>query len=247
METAEYKNMFDVEKTHWWFISRQKFIAAMFSTIGLRPGKRLRIVDIGAGTGGMITFLRRYGSVTGVEPNDEGRRLAKTRAISLHIGKAEKTGLESGAYDVVCFFDVLYHQNIDETRALREAWRLLKPGGRLVVTDCAFPFLTSPNDDRVMGKTRFTLSTMRILVEKSGFAVAHGTYTFFLVFPLVALWRIVQKVYWSIRRTRSSHSDMRPLPGWFNTIMGMLCAIESIGHGRLGYPWGSSLILVATK
>lgn len=246
MEEYEYGAMYRVETTHWWFVSRRMFIASLFRSMDLfgDPGKSYRIADIGAGTGGMIPFLTQYGAVTGVEPNSKGRAFAKKRGIRLVPGTAEKTGLPKNSVDMACFFDVLYHEGIDDTGALREANRILKPGGVLVITDCALPYLSGPHDRAVQGRERYVLPELSKKVQRAGFMPLKQSYTFFLLFPLVCIKRIIDRY---MIPSSMTHSDVRPAPWVFQKLCGAVNSIEAMMLPFMSYPWGSSLIIIARK
>ncbi len=247
MERAEYQSMFLVEQTHWWFVARRLFLQTIFSRVGIVPGKKYKIVDIGAGTGGMMPFLSQYGHVVGVEPNSTGRALAKKRKILLGKGTASKTGLQTCRYDIVCFFDVLYHKRVNEQQALREAYRLLKPGGWLVINDCAYPYLSSQHDVSVHGARRYTASSLLHIVEKQRFVLQYCTYMFFTTFPLFVLWRLLHKHMFYPRQSGATVSDVGKVPKWINRSLLQLCRVERRGYASLSYPWGSSVLLIAQK
>lgn len=231
--------MFDVEKTHWWFVARRSFLRVLFRSL---PSTTHRIVDIGAGTGGMTGFLQQYGTVVGIEPNTIGRMLAKRRGIILRAGQAERTKLPSRSVDIVCFFDVLYHRGIRDTQALLEAKRILRPGGWLIITDCAFPFLSGPHDQAVEGRERYTLSGLSTKVVSAGFHIERKTYMYFCMFPVVIIKRLIDRFFF---QTDQSHSDVMPVISWMNALSTFVCSIEAKGLTYMSYPWGSSLCILA--
>lgn len=244
MKDPEYQAQFDLEDTHWWFAARREFAARLCAHIGIHPGKRRTIVDVGAGTGGMVSFLRRYGHVVGIEPNCKGRRLACRRGITLCNGTAENTGYPTSGCDMVCFFDVLYHKGIDDRKALQEAYRMLRPGGWLLITDCAMPWLAGPHDRAVEGRKRYMLSEMVQMIEDQGFMIRKKTYTFFVLFPLFALKRMTD---WLLVDDMHAHSDVRPVGRMLNYIMAFICRIEGIFLPFVSFPWGSSIFVLARK
>lgn len=243
MENREYEAMFVVEQTHWWFAARRHFLETVWIRYIASARRTPVIADIGAGTGGMVPFLRQFGSVIGIEPNAYGRQLAKSRNILLKKGTAEETGLAKASVDIVCFLDVLYHQGIRDTRAIREAARILRPGGHLVITDCAFPFLSGPHDRAVNGRQRYYLGDLVKKIEVAGFTIQKHTYTFILLFPLFVLKRLFDRLFGITTR----NSDVAPAPGWMNTLFSGICRIEAFGLPYIRYPWGSSLLIVAKK
>ena len=243
MKQQEYARQFAVEATHWWFVARRRFVERVLDRIGIPKGKDLRIADVGAGTGGMERFLSAYGTVTGIEPSPTGRSLAQERGIELRAGTVEQTGLETASVDLVCFFDVLYHQEVDVPQALDEAFRILKPNGMMVITDCAVPWLYGPNDRAVGGRERFTRKHLRCLVTGGHLQVRYSSYTYFLLFPLFMLERLTHKYMLPNREA----SDVAPMPAWVNTALSAVCRVEERLLSFGPFPWGSSIILIAQK
>ena len=104
---------------------------------GLAPGARL--VDVGSGTGiSARLFARRGLEVIGVEPNADMRRQAAAEPLppgvprpSYRDGRGEATGLPDAFVDAVLAAQA-FHWFEPET-ALREAHRILKPGGWVVL------------------------------------------------------------------------------------------------------------------
>jgi ubiquinone/menaquinone biosynthesis C-methylase UbiE len=97
----------------------------------------LAIADIGCGAGTVTRKLAGQGAdLVGVEPN--AAQVEKAEALGggprYVVAPGEATGLESGAFDVVLFSRSLHHAE-DMDAALREACRILKPGGRIAVLE----------------------------------------------------------------------------------------------------------------
>ena len=111
------------------------------------PLRGLRVLDAGCGGGEYARALAARGAeVRGVEI--EAAKLAKPRVAAevrarLVQGDLERTPFRSACFDLVLLNEVIEHVP-DDTAALREAFRLLRPGGRLVVfaPNRLFPFET---------------------------------------------------------------------------------------------------------
>ncbi len=133
--------------------------AAIVAAAG--PGPHRRLVDLGTGSGRMLTLLG--GAVHGAVGLDLSRRMlniARSRmdaaglaACELRHGDILMTGLPSGEADLVVVHQVLHFLS-DPAAALREAARLIAPGGRLLIVDFAphdLEFLRNEHRHRRLG------------------------------------------------------------------------------------------------
>ena len=110
----------------------------------LLPGDRLgRVLDIGTGTGGLLEALApRITAGLGVDASRAMLALARTRLSKPGLGHCSVRQADmyrlplSGAFDVVVLQMVLHYAEEPEA-ALREAARVLAPGGVLLVVDLA--------------------------------------------------------------------------------------------------------------
>lgn len=245
MRDRENTAQFAVEFTHWWFLARRAFIAAVFPLPQRSHQPHTMILDIGAGTGGMEPFLASYGKVIGIEPNAHARSLAKKRQIALRAGSATSTGVRSNSVDIVCLFDVLYHKGVNNNKAFSEAYRVLRDGGYLLITDCAMPFLMGSNDAAVSGKQRFRLQDVGTHIENAGFSIQKKSYTFFVLFPFIATYRLLRNFL--SRFVPLVSSDVGPVGNMSNVVFKHICMIEAALLRYVSFPWGSSLIVVARK
>jgi ubiquinone/menaquinone biosynthesis C-methylase UbiE len=98
---------------------------------------RGEILEIGIGTGVNLSYYPdSIKSLTAIEPSDAMLPRAKQRAdaagrrIEWHRGVGEQLPFDEGRFDTVVSSDVLCTVN-DVDAVLREAYRVLKPGGRL--------------------------------------------------------------------------------------------------------------------
>jgi len=106
-----------------------------------------RVLDAGCGGGGYVRALAARGAAArGVEI--DGEKLVKARAFAdvrarLVQGDLERAPFASACFDLVLLNEVLEHVP-DDAAALREAFRLLRPGGALILfaPNRLFPFET---------------------------------------------------------------------------------------------------------
>lgn len=107
-------------------------------------GPKTRVLDIGAGYGGAARYLaKKYGcpvvalNLSEVE-NERDRQMNKEQGLDHLVevvdGAFEDLPFEDNAFDVIWSQDAILH-SADRERVLREAVRVLKPGGEFVFTD----------------------------------------------------------------------------------------------------------------
>lgn len=101
-----------------------------------------RLLDIGCSTGIFLLMMRQTGQwqVQGVEINERAARLAKEqRNLDVSPVRLEDAAFADQSFDAVTMWDVLEHVH-DPQHTLAEIYRILKPGGLIVVR---VPNLTS--------------------------------------------------------------------------------------------------------
>jgi SAM-dependent methyltransferase len=95
------------------------------------------LFDIGCGRGTLIEALRAKApeaSYTGLDVSEESATIAASKGIKVvKHDLAEPLPFDDGSFDVVVFGEVIEHL-FDPDSALDEIHRVLKPGGRLIVT-----------------------------------------------------------------------------------------------------------------
>ena len=107
---------------------------------GVGPGDR--VVDVGSGPGRFLREAAERGAVAvGAEPSGQMRRVAGWRTpeslrdrVQVVEGTAERLPLEDGAATVV-WAVASFHHWADEEAGLAEAYRVLRPGGRLLIAE----------------------------------------------------------------------------------------------------------------
>lgn len=125
-------------------------------------GERIgAFVDLGTGTGRMLTvFSDAFDSGVGFDLSREmiavaRANLARAGVANAHVRHGDLFSLpvESGSADVVCIHQVL-HFLAEPAAAVREAARLIRPGGRLIISDFApheLEFLREDHAHRRLG------------------------------------------------------------------------------------------------
>lgn len=127
-----------------FFLGRQDaLLAELVHRSGLRPGEDA--LDIGCGPGKLVRALGRLagsnGSATGVDPSAEAIAHNRRHDPSHRYirSAAQNLDLPDAAFDVVTCTFVMHHiREDDRASALAQMYRVLRPGGRLLLAD-AYP------------------------------------------------------------------------------------------------------------
>lgn len=135
------------------------------------------VIDIGSSFGWLEKEIIKLDpkKLIGVEMDREALNFAKAQVKGAEFleGSALELPLESNFADVVCFFDVLEHvPKKSERTALKEINRILKPGGRLL--------LSTPNKNLFsnifdiawyFGHRHYSKEEIKKLLEKADFKI----------------------------------------------------------------------------
>jgi ubiquinone/menaquinone biosynthesis C-methylase UbiE len=244
MDQQFYREYAEIEDTHWWFRGRR----AIFERV-LRPFEHradFRILDIGFGTGAMLTFLARYGNVIGMDMSADAIRFARTRCDRpMFLGDIARVPLQARSLDLVTAFDIVEHVD-DDGAALAELARVCKPGGHTLLTVPAFQFLWGNQDVVSHHKRRYTLSQLRDKVEGAGFRVVTISYFNALLFPIVAAVRVGRRLRGRTPEVVKSDFTMTK-PGFVNDTLTRLFAAERSIISRVRLPVGVSLLCLAER
>src|SRR5208283_163618 len=114
-------------------VSRRRFALEMLEA-RLSPGSK--ILDIGCGTGHLAGKLMQRGyEARGVDFSEAMVRYAREHygADHFEVGDIERIPFPDNSFDGVMCLGVMEYLSGDDA-ALREMWRVLKPGGRAVIT-----------------------------------------------------------------------------------------------------------------
>ncbi len=232
------------EHDHFWFHGFRRFVEPWLvrATAGLDAP---RILDCGCGTGHNLLMLRRFGRPCGIDITWSGLVLARSRG-ERSVARASATNLpfRAGEFDLVTSFDVLYAFDDDmEREAIKEMYRVLRPGGQALINVAALKILTG-NHSVLGGEVRrYSRSELRRHLQRAGFEVRRITYTNFLLLPLVLAVRLAQRLAGHRESAVEITVPRRPV----NVVLTALLAVEARALAFTNMPLGSSLLALAQK
>lgn len=243
MNSDEYLKLAEVEDRMWYFPSLHRHVRRGLERGGLAGAAE--VLDAGCGTGGLVLRLRpqqpdwRW---TGIDFSALGVELARRRVPGVEFSEASITALPQGdaTFDAVVSADVICQVDNPEV-ALAEFFRVLRPGGVVVINVPAYMWMWSYHDDSCQTKRRYTRPELAGLLRGAGFGDVATTHWNALLFPL--LWA-KRKIF----RTANDTSDVKPYPAVLEAGFNAAMAVEHAWVGAGGrWAWGSSVFATARK
>ena len=238
MNPEAYQEMAQTEDEHWWFVGRRCIVAAIIRNLYLP--REAKILEVGSGTGGNLSMLSAFGEVSAVEPDDFAREWA-TRKSSITVLKGylpDGLPFNPSSFNLICLFDVLEHIEGD-VAALRALRPLLKPGGRIVLTVPAYRWLWSAHDVELHHRRRYNASSLAVCCQQAGYSVAKLSYYNTLLFPIVALARLGDRL---VVRDKATGTGIPPRI--INRLFLTLFRLERHILPHLTLPFGVSLLAI---
>lgn len=239
------------EDKHWWFASRTHALEAILGKHNRR--RDLMILDIGCGAGNMYHHLSRYGDVIGVENHPAPVKVGQERGYDIRLDDAGALDFPDASFDLVTALDVIEH-NDDDVGILREAHRVLKPGGLVLISVPAFQWLWSFNDDINDHKRRYTAGDLEAKLRGVGFATLESSYNNFLVFPLAAGMIALNRRKGAPADLKSHYFDddayqvdMQPTHPVVNAVLHGVGRVEEAMLRVADLPVGTGLISIGRK
>lgn len=246
MNEGFYRQTAAIESTHWWFRHRRRLVQGL-----LEGWSGESALDVGCGTGGNLPLLGRHCTrVTGLDRSRLALQLARSRGNrGLICGDANrlKDHFRAQSFDLITLFNVLYHRWIPEPEAvLAQSREILRPGGRLIITEAAFASLFRRHDVVGFGARRFRLAPLREALRAAGFAPRRATYFNALALPPAWLEARLERRAGGELGAGDDVPELRPPPRWVNQALFVLCGLERgwIGIGGR-VPAGVGILLLA--
>lgn len=240
MERVVYDRMAQLDELHWWYRARRAILTKLIER-RIKPMPGARILEIGCGTGHNVLMLKQFGEVDAIEIDPAARAVAEAR-LGRTVGDAPLPGLPGvpdATYDVVAILDVLEHVEADR-EALVSIARKLKPGGKILITVPAHPWMWSAHDVVNHHQRRYTRKSLRKVIAEAGLNVEALSYFNSLLFPLAAAARLAGRI------TGKEDSDDAMPPKLINKTFEFLFGLERHAIGRVSLTPGVSLVAVVS-
>jgi ubiquinone/menaquinone biosynthesis C-methylase UbiE len=184
--------------------------------------------------------------LTGMDYTERALELTRQRGVDVELvqGSTDDLPFAGEQFDVVLSLDVIVVRGIDDEKAVREMYRVLRPGGRLIMNVAALDFLRGSHDVATNMARRYTRPRLASLLHSAGLTHHRISYWNMSLLPAVAA------VRWASRR-RAQHSEVRSdlKPMWrpLNAALAAVAHTELALSRKVSLPLGTSLFAVAQK
>ena len=240
MERIVYDRMAELDERHWWYRARRDILGDLIRReISLPAGAR--ILEVGCGTGHNLPMLGAFGHVDAIEIDEAARDIASHRLGHpvMNAPLPELEGVRAGTYDLIAMLDVLEHVEADR-EALVSLAAKLRPGGRILITVPAHPWMWSAHDVVNHHHRRYTRRTLRAVVAEAELKLEMMSWFNSLLFPLAAAARVAGRI------TGKEDSDDKLPPAPINSLFEKVFALERYALGRVPFPPGVSLAAIVS-
>jgi SAM-dependent methyltransferase len=260
VQSKDYEIMHALEARFWWFAGMRHITRALLKRH--ISGSPRAILDVGCGTGiNLLWMLQQFPPelIVGCDYSPvalgwcqetlqaSGSASARVRPV-LCRGDVRKLPFSDRTFDLATSLDVLdlFPPIGDDTRAMAELHRVLRPGGLALVREPAYQWLLCGHDVAFETQHRYSTGELREKMSSAGFQVIQTTYANTLLFPLAAMRRLLRMI-----GIANEGTDTKPWPKafeWLNLPFTRCLAWEARWLARgLGLPCGLSAICIGRR
>ena len=243
----QYESVYhDVELKNWWFAARRSFIKSLLAKY--KVAKDASIIDIGCAGGVLLYELAQDGftDLTALDYSAEAIELCKQRGIAqAYVMDGHNPEFPDNSFDVVIASDSLEHLKDDEL-ALRNWYRILKPGGRAFIFVPAYQSLWSEHDVVNYHFRRYTKKNLTAKALAAGFRRLQGGYWNNALLIPTALMRLIKGAPKEGAKLDEG-GDIVALPAPLNAAVTAWLRMEGFFSKMIPMPAGVSTFIVVTK
>lgn len=245
MDEALYHRHFELEDSHWWFQGRAAVVLEMIDRF-CPVEEDEQFLDVGCGTGLILQALSQRREAVGVDMSPLAVDYAKQRGLSqvfcAELAELQTVASRAWAFRVAVLLDVIEHVQ-DDLGLLRQVYQTLKPGGQVLITVPAYPWMWSQHDVLNHHYRRYTARQLRDVVSASGFEMQKlSFYNTWLFLPA-----LLQKAVSGQRPVQDAAETIPTVAPWLNALFKGIFASEQYLLPHVNFPFGVSLLAIAQK
>lgn len=239
MPEPHYQSLESIEQTYWWHLNRVRLAQSWLRAHC--AAQHPALLDLGCGTGGFLAMLAPAlgaADAVGVEASPIGIAACRRKGLEVVQEDLAAPFTLDRRFDVATAMDVLEHLP-DETPLLESARASLRPGGLLLVSVPAVPWLFSTWDRQLGHHRRYTRERLLEVVAHGGFDVLRCSHAFAYALPPAIVRRLLGRAY-----TEDS-CVFPPVHPLLNGMLKTAGALEAAWLRRRDVPLGLSIYLLA--
>jgi|TARA_B100001971_G_C18238652_1_gene569172 SAM-dependent methyltransferase len=225
---------------YFWNKGKLNLVRILFERVFSKGyfGEECKLLCVGVGTGDELVVLNKYGRVFAIDTNvDAINALPDQNCYEKKVGNVCNLAYPNDYFDAITAFDVLEYVD-DDSLAINEINRVLKPGGVFIFTVPALPFLYSAHDRLFNHVRRYTINRMMLIL--SGMKCVSKGYWMFFCFPAIAYKKLMNRTGTKLIYT--------PLPSFINNVLYSIVNFENflISH-KFKMPIGTTIFGIYEK
>ncbi|MBX3013786.1 MAG: class I SAM-dependent methyltransferase [Caldilineaceae bacterium] len=235
--------LYAMDEAHGWSQGMRAITHTLLAHSQLQPGPRL---ELGCGSGLFLRELQERSPTepcVGLDRNGMALAFAAQRANTGELTQADLQQLpfRDNHFALLVALDVFDQRQVDLRGALGESWRVLQPGGHLVLRISAHPWLHSAHDRAFNTGRRYHRAEVAATLQAAAFQVERFTYANLLLAPPIILQRLLQRWHWL---AYSSNHTVAPR---LNQSVAQALQWEARLLRHCNLPFGISLYVIARK
>ncbi len=236
MDRNHLHELIKTEKNYWWHVSKRGIVKDLLKQHFPPPAS---LIECGFGGGWNLSIFQNLGyEVMGLDLLQEAIDNAKNRGIKNVIQHDLSTPwpVNYESQDVILMLDVLEHL-AEPVGALRNAKKVMKRGGGIIITVPAIPYIMGPWDVKLGHYRRYSIKLLRKHTREADLSIDFISFWNAYSLPLALIMRVLEKM---INYKRSSEfPKISPL---INSFLIQFGDIERRFMQKSFIPFGLSLV-----
>jgi len=248
VEPHEYQTLYAFESSYWWYKGLHRILLDTLDKLELDAGAK--VLDAGCGTGQNLANIsdRISRNVYGFDMSRHAAPFWAKRGLPrVCLASINEIPFPAETFDAVMSIDVLECDAVGEDAAYGEMWRILKPGGYLILVVPAYDWLMTPEHHKaVHASRRYSRSKLTALLKTRPLEVIRMTHLFGSLLPAVAVYRLALR-YVSRGSDGPPTSELRAMHPAVNNLLIGIVELERRYLRFRDMPFGSSIMAVARR